>query len=137
MQQFSVVLRELRTWFESFKWYPRIQAYSLHLLFGGLGVKFLYELLAAVLPYGGYSFIHTVFYTIPLVSLANYAFLLGAWLTLVSKNVKYLPYGLWANAVLMIFPFTAISLSLLIPVAVYAFLGYALFKYTASVYAEQ
>lgn len=90
-----------------------------------------------VLPYGGYSFIHTVFYTIPLVSLANYAFLLGAWLTLVSKNVKYLPYGLWANAVLMIFPFTAISLSLLIPVAVYAFLGYALFKYTASVYAEQ
>lgn len=137
MQQFSVVLKELRLWFESFKWYSAIRAYALHLLFGGLGIMFLYQLLSVVMPWQSLKVLNTLFFTIPLLSLANLAFLLGVWLTLISPNVKYLPYGLWGRALYVIFPFTSISLSSLISVAVYAFLGYMLFKYTATSYAEQ
>ncbi|USB34344.1 hypothetical protein [Paenibacillus sp. YPG26] len=137
MQQFSVVLQELRRWFESFGWYRQLRKYDLHLLFGGLGVGFLYQILILILPYQSTSGLITLFYTVPLLALAHQAFLLGAWLTLTSGNVKYLPYALWLQAVLIIFPFSHISLSNLIPAAVYALLGYFAFKYTASSYASK
>ncbi|WP_251575406.1 hypothetical protein [Paenibacillus sp. MER TA 81-3] len=78
-----------------------------------------------------------MFYTIPLSAVAGYSFLLGVWLTLISSDIKYLPYGLWAKAVLILFPFMAISVNSLISVAVYAYLGYLAFKYSASSFAEQ
>lgn len=137
MQQFWVVLQELRKWFESFGWYRQLRKYDMQLLFGGLGVGFLYEILYLILPYQSTSGLITLFYTIPLLALAHQAFLLGAWLTLTSGNIKYLPYALWLEAVLIIFPFSHITLSGLIPAAVYALLGYFVFKYTATAYTDK
>ncbi|WP_068615959.1 hypothetical protein [Paenibacillus tuaregi] len=134
MQQFTVLTRELRKWLELFKWYHQLRKYDMHLVFGGLGIGFLYELLVWLLPYSSQSGLHFLFYSIPLFTLSHWAFLLGAWIMLTTDNIKYLPYGLWLKALLLFFPFTYISLSGLIPVAVYAVLGYFLFRYTASVH---
>ncbi|MEF2967431.1 hypothetical protein V3851_16515 [Paenibacillus sp. M1] len=137
MQQFSIVLLELRKWFESLRWFGFIRRFELQLLFGGLGVLFLEELLFAVLPYQSFYFLSTIFHTIPLSTLASYAFLIGAWSSLVSGNVKYVPYGLWFKAFLILFPFVGISLGTLISAAVYVFLGYILFKFTVSPYSAK
>ena len=137
MQQFSNVIRELRTWLLSFSFIQVLSPFRLYLLFGGIGVGFLQALLFKVLPYSSYGVLDFMFYTIPLSAVAGYSFLLGVWLTLISSDIKYLPYGLWAKAVLILFPFMAISVNSLISVAVYAYLGYLAFKYLASSFAEQ
>lgn len=136
MQQFSVVLRELRQWFQSFAWYSYIQAFELKLLFGGIGVMFLQRILYQIMPIGSYSTLHMFFFTIPLFWIAKYAFWVGAWSTLVSQNIKYLPYGLWGYALFLLFPFDSFLLEILVSAAIYAFLGYAIFKFTASSYVE-
>lgn len=132
MAQFSAVLRELRGWYQGFKWYPMLKTFEMHLLFGGLGIMLLREFLYLVLPMKSYQVLSILFYTIPLLSLAKLAFLLGAWLVLVSPNVKYLPYALWGYALYYLFPFTGISLSSLISPLVYSILGYLVFKYSVS-----
>lgn len=136
MKQFAVVLQELRKWFESFKWYQRIWPYALHLLFGGLGYLYFCSILYNVFPDINYKVTIFIFNTIPTVAVANQLFLLGCWLTLISKQIRYLPYALWLKAALSLFPFTSMSLSSIIPAAVYAFLGYALYRFTKSEYAE-
>ncbi|GAB6992328.1 hypothetical protein [Paenibacillus pini] len=136
MQQFSIVLRELRKWYELFRWYPVLASYELILLFGGLGVLFLEALLYAVLPGSSYHALDIMFNVIPLGIIAHYAFWVGAWLTLASSNIKYLPYALWINALLILFPFRSFSLGTLVSALVYAVLGYLLFKYTASSYSS-
>ncbi|GGG08997.1 hypothetical protein [Paenibacillus abyssi] len=136
MQQFSVVLHEMRKWFESFGWYQLLRQFEMHLLFGGLGILVFRKLLYLLLPFGAYDTLQLIFFTIPLSAIAYHAFLIGAWMTLVSlKNFKYLPYAFWGYAAYILFPFTSISLSSLISAGVYAFLGYAVFKYSASSYA--
>ncbi|MCM3634532.1 MULTISPECIES: hypothetical protein [Paenibacillus] len=137
MQQFSNVLKELNKWYQSFKWYPLLHSLELKLLFGGLGIVFIRELLYTILPYQAYRAMNVIFYTIPLNSLGYHAFLLGAWLTLASKNVRYLPYALWGYAFYIMFPFTSISLSTIISTAVYALLGYGVFRYSASPYVDE
>jgi len=132
MQQFSNVIRELEKWFQGFKWYSMLRTLEMQLLFGGLGIVFIREFLYLVLPYKSYKALNVIFYTIPLQSLAYHAFLLGAWLTLASKNVKYLPYALWGYAIYILFPFTSISLSSIIAAGVYAVLGYGVFRYSVS-----
>lgn len=136
MQQFSVVLQETRKWFQSFRLYGVLAPFELHLLFGALGIQFLYELLYAILPRSSHHALSVIFLTIPLLVIAQYAFWIGAWLTLVSGNVKYLPYALWINAFVILFPFKNIGLSGLVGALVYVVLGYALFRYTASAYAN-
>lgn len=139
MQQFAVLIRELRKWLESFKWYHQIRKYDMHLVFGGLGVELLYHILVWILPYQSYGALTTLFYTIPLLALAHQGFLLGCWLMLTTDNIKYLPYGLWLKALFMLVlsPITAVSsLGILIPAAIYAVLGYFLFRFTASVHAN-
>lgn len=136
MQQFSVVLQETRKWFQSFRLYGVLAPFELYLLFGGLGIQFLNELLYSIFPITSYHALNVIFYTIPLSTVAHYAFWVGAWLTLVSANVKYLPYALWMNAFLILFPFTRIGLSGLISALVYVLMGYMLFRYTASSYAH-
>ncbi|MGN7360783.1 hypothetical protein ACTHPF_24530 [Paenibacillus sp. SAF-054] len=136
MQQFSAVLQETRKWFQSFRLYGVLAPFELHLLFGALGIQFLYELLMAILPYSSYHTLHVIFSTIPLLVIAHYAFWVGAWLTLVSGNVKYLPYALWIHAFLTLFPFNNIGLGSLVNALVYVGLGYALFRYSASAYAS-
>ncbi|GIP28114.1 hypothetical protein J23TS9_32440 [Paenibacillus sp. J23TS9] len=136
MQQFSVVLQETRKWFQSFRLYGVLAPFELHLLFGALGIQFLHELLYAILPYSSHHALNVIFVTIPLLLIALYAFWIGAWMTLVSGNVKYLPYALWINAFVILFPFNNIGLGGLVGALVYVGLGYVLFRYTASAYAN-
>lgn len=132
MQQFANVLRELEKWFQGFKWYSLLRQFEMHLLFGGLGIVFIRELIYLISPVKAYKVLNVLFYTIPIQSLAYHAFLLGAWLVLVSKNVKYLPYALWGYAFYILFPFTSISLASIISAGVYAVLGYGVFRYSVS-----
>nr|WP_280521259.1 hypothetical protein [Paenibacillus mangrovi] len=126
-------MQETRKWFQSFRLYGILAPIELHLLFGALGVQFLYDLLISILPYSSNHVLSFIFHTIPLLVIAQYAFWVGAWLTLVSSNVKYLPYALWINAFIILFPF---GFGGLISALVYALLGYVLFKYSASSYAN-
>lgn len=142
MKQFAVVLQELRKWFESFKWYQRIWPYALHFLFGGLGYWILCNLIISLFSDINYKFkvykvMDFIMYTIPTYAISNQIFLLGIWLTLISKQVRYLPYALWLKAAFILFPFTSMSLTLVIPGAVYAYLGYLLYRFTKSGYVEQ
>ncbi|MDR0268537.1 hypothetical protein [Paenibacillus sp.] len=136
MQQFAVVLNETRKWFNSFKWFGVLAPFELHLLFGALGIQFLHGLLRAILPISSYHSLNIIFYTIPLLVIAHYAFWIGAWMTLVSSNVKYLPYALWINAFVILFPFTNIGLGGLVNALMYVGFGYALFRYSASTYVN-
>ncbi|RUS43815.1 hypothetical protein [Cohnella sp. AR92] len=136
MEKFANVLDSLREWFESIKWFSLVRAFELQLLLGGLGVMFIRHLLYEILPYSSYHALNIIFHTIPLYSLAYLAFLLGVWATLVSTNVKYTPYALWAYAFVYLFPFTGMSLSSLITPAVYVILGIFLFRFTVSQHAR-
>lgn len=137
MKQFAIVLQELRKWFESFKWYQRIWPYALHFLFGGLGYWILCDLIVSLFNDINYKVTSFIMYTIPTFAISHQIFLLGIWLTLISKQVRYLPYALWLKAVFILFPFTSMSLSSVIPAAVYAFLGYLLYQFVKSGHAEQ
>ncbi|MBB6678541.1 hypothetical protein [Cohnella lubricantis] len=137
MAKFAQVLQSLRNWFESFSWYSLLRTFELHLLFGSLGVMLLREILYQSLPYTSFDTLNVIFHTIPLYTIAYHAFLLGVWLTLVSSNVKYTPYGLWAYAFVYLFPFEGLSLDSLIRPAVYVVLGIFLFRFAASSYARK
>ncbi|MBW5447478.1 hypothetical protein GE107_15580 [Cohnella sp. CFH 77786] len=136
MKQFASVVRELRAWLASLSWIRGLLPYHLHLLFGGVGIQFLYDLLLRIVPYSGYNAIDTLFNKIPLYVIGYYGFLLGIWLTLVSRNVRYLPYGLWAYAFVLLFPFEYLGLQTIVSAILYVLFGYALFRYSASSYSE-
>lgn len=136
MQQFAVVVRELRTFLTSFKLVNLVFPYHLHLLFGGLGLLFLEELLYRNASFSSYDTLNLLFYDIPLHLIAYYGFFIGIWLTLISVNVKYLPYALWGYAFVVLFPFQGLGIFELVKAAVYAGGGYALFRYSASSHSE-
>ncbi|MFC5470139.1 hypothetical protein ACFPPD_15635 [Cohnella suwonensis] len=130
MQQFAVVVRELRTLLASFRIVKLILPYHLHILLGGLGIQFLYKiLLNNVSTLDGYNTLDTIFNDIPLYLIAYYGFFVGAWLTLVSRNVKYLSYSLWGYAFVILFPFENLRLFDLVHAAIYVAGGYGIFRY--------
>lgn len=133
MRQFAVVVRELRTWFASLPFVKFLMPYHLILLFGGVGLLFLEELLYKIISYSSYD---TLFYDIPLHLLAYYSFFVGAWLTLISKDVKFLPYGMWAYAFVALFPFQNLYLGHIVTAVIYAVGGYFLFRYSATAYSD-
>ncbi|RKP50082.1 hypothetical protein D7Z26_19925 [Cohnella endophytica] len=132
MQQFAVVVREIRTLLASFKVVALVIPYHLHLLFGGLGVLFLEKILYRTISYNNWDTLDTIFVDIPLHLIVYYGFYVGLWLTLISKNVKYLPYGLWGFAFVALYPFEHISLGQLVQAILYAVAGYGLFRYSAT-----
>jgi hypothetical protein len=123
MSQFDNVVCELRKWLTSFPLVNFLMPFSLILMFGGLGLSLLYELILLGLIYT------SILSLLPAVG--HFAFLIGFWLCLISNEVKWTPYGLFAKAILYLFPFTSIYISSLIYAAVDAYLGYWLLKYTA------
>lgn len=136
MRQFASVVRELRAWLGSYSWVRAVFPYHLHLLFGGVGILFLYELLLQIVSFSGYSTIDTLFNKIPLYVLGYYGFFAGIWLTLVSMNVKYLSYGLWAYAFVQLFPFEFLGLHTIVSTLLYVLFGWAAFRYAASSYSQ-
>lgn len=136
MKQFASVVREMRGWLGSVSWLRFTFPYHLYLLFGGVVILFLYKFLLQVVSYSSYGTIDTLFQKIPLYVIGYYGFFLGIWLTLVSRNVKYLPYALWAYAFVILFPFEYLRLFDIVGAVVYVLLGFALFRYSASSYSE-
>lgn len=136
MEQFAVVLQEYRKWLQSFRWYALLSTYELHLLLGGVGILIFRDFLYNILPYGAYDTLDFIFHKIPIFVIAINAFFLGIWITLSStKNLKFLPYGMWGYGFYMLFPFTSFSLGQLVTAAIYGVLGYFVFKFTASHHA--
>ena len=132
MQQFAVVVKEIRKFLASFQIVTFLLPFHLYILFGGLGVLFVEEILYRNVSYSNYDALNTLFNDIPLHVIAYYGTFAGLWLTLISKNVKYLPYGLWGYAFLALFPFEGLSLFDIVRAAIYAFGGYLLFRFSAS-----
>ena len=79
-----------------------------------------------------YKTFKLLFNDIPLHIIGYYGFFVGVWLTLISRNIKYLPYGLWGYAFLALFPFEYLTLGDLVQAAIYGVGGYGLFRYTAT-----
>jgi hypothetical protein len=134
MQQFAVVVKEIRVFLTSFNIVKRVLPFHLHIIFGGLGVLFLEELVLRTNI--SFKTWNTLFIDIPLHLIAYYGFFVGIWLTLISKNVKYLPYALWGYAFLALFPFEYLVFANFVQAAIYAAGGFALFLYTASSYSS-
>lgn len=132
MQQFAIVVKEIRAFLASFQIVRFLLPFHLHILFGGVGVLFLRELLYRIVSYSSYDTLHTLFNDIPLGLIAYYGFFVGIWLTLISRNVRYLPYGLWGYAFLALFPFENLVLGDIVQAAIYAVGGYFLFRYTST-----
>jgi hypothetical protein len=136
MQQFAVVVKEIRTFLTSFKIVNLALPFHLHLLFGGLGLLLVEELLLKITSYSSSDTLYTLFYDIPIHLIAYYGFFVGLWLTLISKDVKYLPYGLWGYAFLALFPFENLGLDDIVKAVIYGVAGYAAFLYTATSVSE-
>lgn len=121
MAKFSKVHAALEEWLVSFKWVQKILPYHLHIMFGGLGLMFLYKIVLSADKYVHFLYV--------LNSIGYWAFLLGALLTLVSPNLKYVPYSIWGYVLIYLFPFQSFSFSSLLRVAIFAILGFLLFQY--------
>ncbi|MBO9607769.1 MAG: hypothetical protein J7639_17540 [Paenibacillaceae bacterium] len=134
MKSFAVLLQQLTTWLTSFSWVNQLMPLRLLMLFGGLGLSLADDVMYRFLfDYSsGYRVYDFLFNTIPLSSIGAIAFLAGAWLTLVSPDVKLLPIGLWGKAFVILFPFSGWFLNSLLMAAMYVWLGYLLYRFTAS-----
>lgn len=137
MKRFALVVHALREWLTSISLLRRLLPYSLHFMFGGVGILFLYEFLLQVVSFSGYRTIDTLFNKFPLFLLGYYGFFLGSLLTLISRQVKLLPFGLWAYAFVLLFPFEYFNLHTIVGAALYILLGYGLFRFAASVYGNE
>ena len=124
MEKFSDLRSSLREWLTSFRWIQLIMPYQMYLLLGGLGLMFLDALFRSFRVY-----IH--FFGL-LSDIGFWLFLLGALLTLIGSNVKYLPYALWGYVFVDLFPFRSFGFSTLLEVIIVAALGFLLLKYTAT-----
>lgn len=137
MKRFALVVHALREWLTPISWIRVLLPYSLYFLFGGVGILFLYEFLLQVVSFSGYRTVDTLFNKIPLYLIGYYGFFLGGWLTLISRSIKYLPYGLWAYAFVLLFPFEYIGLSVIVGAVLYILFGYGLFRFATSVHGQE
>lgn len=122
MEQFDNVLEELRIWLMSFSVINKLMPYRLYIMLGALGCSLLYELIFLFDYFSIFNILSTIGY---------YGFFLGFFMVLISKDIKWAPYGLFFKVFILLFPFTSFYLSTIIGAAVYIFLGYHLLKYTA------
>lgn len=125
MESFAKLLHEYRNWAKSFPAVALLLPYSLPIMFGSIAVDLLYEL--------AWTVFRRYFYFLGLLdTIAHFGFLLGFWLTLVTKEIKWAPYGLFASVFVLLFPFTSFTLFSILKSAIFLFFGYWLLKFTAS-----
>lgn len=134
MRQFAALIRELRAWLYQVPVVRTLLPIHLHLLFGGVSVLFLRKLLYELVSFSGYDTLHNLFYDFPLDLLAYYAFFVGFWLTLISRDIKWLPYAMWMYAFVTLFPFESLGLAHYVRAAIYVVAGLSLSRYAASSY---
>ena len=125
MAQFAKLLQEYKVWLNSFPAAALLLPYALHIMFGSVAVEFLEELIWNVFR-RSFSFLNV------LNTLAYFGFWVGFWLSLNSKDIKWAPYGLFASAFVLLFPFTSLTLFTVIKTAFLVFFGYWLLRFTAS-----
>ncbi|MCD5324182.1 MULTISPECIES: hypothetical protein [Pontibacillus] len=124
MNQFNEVRKALNGWFSSIPWMNAIMPYSLYIAFGALGVDFIDRFTNVV--FHEYFLILNVLDTI-----AYWGIFVGALLLLVSPHVKYVPYLFFGKMLVILFPFSNFYITTLISAAVYAYLGYLSFTFSA------
>ncbi|MFD0672534.1 hypothetical protein [Cohnella sp. GCM10027633] len=134
MRQFAVVVRELRAWILLVPFARALMPIRLHLLFWGVLVLFLNEFLYEVVSVSSFGTLHDIFYDFPLYLIAYYGFFVGFWLTLVSRDVRLLPYAMWMYAFVALFPFQSLGLAEYARAGIYFIAGFALLRYAASSY---
>lgn len=122
MQQFPFVLKEMRKWLAGFEWVNVLMPFDLVILFASLALMLMCSVFEL---FQGYSAL-----IIAINSICYFTFLLGVLLTLISHNIKFLPYGLWIYAFIVLFPFTHFYTGGILRAALYAYLGYELFRFT-------
>ncbi|WP_127587707.1 hypothetical protein [Paenibacillus koleovorans] len=121
MKQFSAVIREYTIWLTSFRIVRLALPYHLYILFGGLGLLLIYDVL-----------IHQFRTFWPILhTLGHYAFFAGLFLTLAAPAKKYMPYALWGYVFYILFPFKSFTLYQVCESALYVYLGFWIFKYEA------
>lgn len=123
MQKFTQVKLALRDWLTSYSWVNFLMPYHLYLLFGGLGLMYLYDFVNFFGPY--------IRFLAMLSSVGYWIFLLGALLTLISFNLKYLPYAFFAYAFIYLFPSFSLSIAGIIRLFVFISIGILLLRYSA------
>src|SRR5690606_18412233 len=125
MVQFAKLLKEYRNWMNMFPAVTLLLPYSLYMMFGSVGIEFLNELIWSVFR-RTFSFLNV------LDTIAYFGFYVGFALTLISKEIKWAPYGLFASAFVLLFPFTSFSLFVVIKSAAFIYFGYRLLIFTAA-----
>lgn len=121
MKQFANVIREYTIWVRSFRIVNVLLPYHLYILFGGLGVLLLNDILIQLDAY--ISLLYPIGY---------YSFLAGIFLTLAAEHKKYLPYALWGYVFDVLFPFKSFSLYQIIESVIYIAAGYHFMKFEAA-----
>jgi hypothetical protein len=134
MRQFAAVIRELRAWLMQVPFVRALMPIHLQLLFIGVVVLFLKKFLYETVSPSGYDTLHNLFYGFPLYLIAYYAFFVGFWLTLISRDVRLLPYAMWVYAFVTLFPFKSLGLEEYVRAAIYFVAGFSLLRYAASSY---
>jgi hypothetical protein len=123
---FTEVRNALRGWLTQYSWINLITPYHLYLMFGSVGYMFLYQIITDLAN----RYIHILAIV---NSIAYWTFLLGLLLTLISRNVKYLPYGLLIYIIQYLYPFAGFSFGSILRAAIFAALTVGAFLYSAKV----
>lgn len=146
MEQFYHVLKALKGFLNTNKIIVAITPHRIIILFGALAVKLMYTVIIHFITFSWFgsslystlrSGINLIFNQIPLLTVAHFAYLLALWITLASKDIKFVSYALWINVLIGLYPFTSFSLSSLITAVVYAFLGFLVFQFANSSYGKK
>lgn len=125
MVKFAAVIKSLREWLLSFSFVKALMPFSLYLLIGGLGLRLLTDIFV-LFNFSFYWSISSVLGFIIYVS-----WWLGFWLCLLSPNIKYVPYAIFGDAFVTLFPFKYIGLASAGKAAIWVFLGFWLLRFTA------
>lgn len=121
---FTEVRNSLRGWLTQYSWINIILPFHTYILFGSLGYMFFYEILL--------DLTHRYIHILGILNTISYwTFLLGLLLTLISKNIKYLPYGLLLYCIEYLYPYHSFSFGTILRVAIFASLTVAAFLYTS------
>ncbi len=137
MRQFAAVVRELRAWFLQMPFARALFPFRLILLYLGVSVQLARKLLYEIAPSSAHDELHGLFYGFPLDLIAYYAFFVGFWLTLASRDVRFMPPAAWAYAFAALFPFGSAGVAECARAILYVAIGFALRRYASSPYGSR
>lgn len=123
---FTDVRDALRGWLTQYGWINFLLPYHLYILFGSVGYMLFYELITDLMN-------RSVHFLYLLSSISYWAFILALLLTLISSNVKYLPYALAGYVIQYLYPFNYFYFSTILRAAIFTALAILVLRYSAKV----